>query len=54
MSTPELTTVLKSLAAKVRDWVRYREAVLELSKLSDHELGDIGVSRGCIEYVVRH
>lgn len=54
MSTPELTTLLKAVAEKLQAWMRYREAVKELSQLSDRELHDIGVNRGSIEYVVRH
>ena len=54
MSTPELPTVFKALAEKIHAWMRYREAVKELSQLSDRELHDIGVNRGSIEYVARH
>jgi uncharacterized protein YjiS (DUF1127 family) len=44
---------LKTIAEKLNARRRYREAVGELSKLSDHELSDIGISRGDIEYVAR-
>lgn len=54
MSAPELSTLFRTLAEKVQAWMRYREAVKELSQLSDHELHDIGVNRGNIEYVARH
>jgi uncharacterized protein YjiS (DUF1127 family) len=54
MSAPEFPTLFKALAEKLQAWMRYREAVKELSQLSDHELRDIGVNRGNIEYVARH
>ena len=54
MSKSARRTLIKTLAGKVRDWLRYREAVLQLSKLNDEELHDIGISRGEIEYVARH
>jgi uncharacterized protein YjiS (DUF1127 family) len=54
MFNPEVMIVLKALAEKVRAWMRYREAVRELSQLSDLELHDIGISRGEIDNVVRH
>ena len=44
---------LKTISEKLNARRRYREAVTELSKLSDHELSDIGISRGDIEYVAR-
>ena len=44
---------LKMISEKLNARRRYREAVTELSKLSDHELSDIGISRGDIEYVAR-
>ena len=44
---------LKTISEKLNARRRYREAVSELSKLSDHELSDIGISRGDIEYVAR-
>jgi uncharacterized protein YjiS (DUF1127 family) len=44
---------LKMISEKVNARRRYREAVSELSKLSDHELSDIGISRSDIEYVAR-
>ena len=42
-------SLFKTLAEKVRAWMRYREAIKELSQLSDEELHDIGISRGEIE-----
>jgi uncharacterized protein YjiS (DUF1127 family) len=49
MLTAELISLFKSLAQKLDAWRRYREAVNELSQLSDHQLHDIGVSRGEID-----
>jgi len=46
-------TPLKTISEKLNAWRRYREAVRELSQLSDRELDDIGIRRGDIEHVVR-
>ena len=46
-------TSLKTISEKLSAWRRYRDAVRELSQLSDRELDDIGIRRGDIEYVVR-
>ena len=46
-------TSLKTISEKLSSWRRYREAVRELSQLSDRELDDIGISRGDIEFIVR-
>jgi uncharacterized protein YjiS (DUF1127 family) len=46
-------TPLKTISEKLTAWRRYREAVRELSQLSDRELDDIGIRRGDIEYIVR-
>ena len=43
-------TPLKSIAEKLIAWRRYREAVRELSQLTDRELEDIGVRRGDIPF----
>ena len=43
----------KSISQKLAAWRRYRDAVRELSQLSDRELSDIGVRRGDIETLVR-
>jgi uncharacterized protein YjiS (DUF1127 family) len=45
-------TSLKSITDKFDSWRRYREAVRELSSLSDRELADIGIRRGDIHFVV--
>jgi uncharacterized protein YjiS (DUF1127 family) len=44
---------LKTITEKLNAWRRYREAVRELSQLSDRELNDIGIRRGEIEDIVR-
>ncbi len=44
---------LKTISEKLAAWRRYREAVRELSQLSDRELEDIGIRRGDIEFMVR-
>jgi uncharacterized protein YjiS (DUF1127 family) len=44
---------LKTLSEKLKAWRRYREALRQLSQLSDHELSDIGIGRGEIEAVAR-
>jgi uncharacterized protein YjiS (DUF1127 family) len=46
-------TPLKSISEKLAAWRRYRDAVRELSQLSDRELDDIGIRRGDIEFIVR-
>jgi uncharacterized protein YjiS (DUF1127 family) len=44
---------LKTISERLSARRRYRAAVSELSKLSDHELSDIGIGRGDIEQVAR-
>ena len=46
-------SLLKTVLEKLSAWRRYRETIRELAQLSDHELHDIGVHRGEIEYVAR-
>ena len=46
-------TTLKTISEKLAAWRRYRDAVRELSQLSDRELSDIGIRRGDIETIVR-
>ena len=46
-------TPLKTISEKLTTWRRYREAVRELSQLTDRELEDIGVRRGEIDDIVR-
>jgi uncharacterized protein YjiS (DUF1127 family) len=44
---------LKTISQKLKAWRRHRDAMRELSQLSDHDLSDIGIGRGEIEYVAR-
>ncbi len=46
-------STFKTISEKLSAWRRYREAVRELSQLSDRELSDIGIRRGDIETIVR-
>ncbi len=46
-------TTFKTISEKLASWRRYREAVRELSQLTDRELDDIGIRRGDIEFIVR-
>lgn len=39
--------------SKIRAYLRYRETVTELSRLSDRELDDLGINRFEIESVAR-
>lgn len=42
-----------NLIRNYRNWRRYRSTVDELSRLSNRELNDLGISRGDIPYVAR-
>jgi uncharacterized protein YjiS (DUF1127 family) len=44
--------MLKTIGEKLAAWRRYRDAVKELSQLTDRELDDIGVRRGDIPFIV--
>jgi len=44
---------IKVISQKLSAWRRYREAVRELSRMSDHELCDIGIHRCDIESIAR-
>ncbi|MGO9742103.1 MAG: DUF1127 domain-containing protein [Roseiarcus sp.] len=44
-------TRFKTIAEKLAAWRRYRDAVRELSALTDRELTDIGVRRGDIPFI---
>lgn len=44
---------LKTISEKLTAWRRYREAVRELSQLTDRELADIGIRRGDIDEIAR-
>ena len=52
--SPRKTTMFVTMiAAKIRAYLRYRETVRELSRLTDRELDDLGLSRSDIQYVAR-
>jgi uncharacterized protein YjiS (DUF1127 family) len=42
-----------AIIARLNAWMRYRETVRELSKLSDRELDDLGIVRSDIDSVAR-
>ena len=42
-----------AVAKRAHAWWRYREAIKELSQLSDQELSEIGIRRCDIQYIVR-
>jgi uncharacterized protein YjiS (DUF1127 family) len=48
-----IMTPFKTISEKLAAWRRYRDAVRELSQLSDRDLSDIGIRRGDIESIVR-
>jgi uncharacterized protein YjiS (DUF1127 family) len=45
--------IVTLVLAKLRNWKRYRETVRELSRLSDRDLADLGISRFEIDTVAR-
>lgn len=45
-------TSIKTITEKLNAWRRYRDAVRELTQLSDRELNDIGIRRDDIEFIV--
>lgn len=42
-----------NLIRNYRNWRRYRDTVTELSRLTNRELTDLGISRGEIRHVAR-
>jgi uncharacterized protein YjiS (DUF1127 family) len=44
----DATMIIAHIIERARAFFRYRETVRELSKLSDRELDDLGISRGDI------
>lgn len=44
---------LSMIASKIRSYLRYRETVRELSRLSDRELDDLGLTRAEIGFIAR-
>jgi uncharacterized protein YjiS (DUF1127 family) len=45
--------IVTLVLAKLRNWKRYRQTVRELSRLSDRDLADLGISRFDIDSVAR-
>jgi uncharacterized protein YjiS (DUF1127 family) len=45
--------IVTFVLAKLRSWKRYRQTVRELSRLSDRDLADLGISRFDIDSVAR-
>ena len=45
--------IVSVMLAKLRSWMRYRETLRELERLSDRDLADLGIARGDIEGVAR-
>jgi uncharacterized protein YjiS (DUF1127 family) len=43
----------KFLSERILNWRRYRQSIRELSRLTDRELADLGISRFEIPSVVR-
>ncbi len=44
----------RSVLNRVRAYLRYRDTVTQLSRLTDRELADLGISRYEIRGLVRH
>jgi uncharacterized protein YjiS (DUF1127 family) len=44
---------ITTMLAGLRNWLRYRETIRELSRLSDRELDDLGIARGEIDSIAR-
>jgi len=42
-----------NIVRNYRNWRRYRDTVSELSRLSNRELSDLGITRGDIQFVAR-
>jgi uncharacterized protein YjiS (DUF1127 family) len=46
--------IVSWILSRIRNYLRYRETVEELSRLTDRELSDLGISRYDIEAVARN
>ena len=44
-------TPIKTITEKLVAWRRYRDAMREMSQLTDRELDDIGIRRGDIPFI---
>ena len=53
ISLRKTTMFVTMIAAKIRAYLRYRETVRELSRLTDRELDDLGLSRSEISFIAR-
>jgi uncharacterized protein YjiS (DUF1127 family) len=49
----EKAMIVSWVLSKIRNYIQYRETVAELSRLTDRELDDLGISRYDIESVAR-
>ncbi len=45
---------LSTLLAGINRWLRYRETVRQLSRLTDRELNDLGIHRSDIDAIAKH
>ena len=45
--------IVSCILSKIRNYLQYRETVAELSRLTDRELDDLGITRFEIESVAR-
>jgi uncharacterized protein YjiS (DUF1127 family) len=50
----EKAMLVSWVLAKIRNYLQYRETVAELSRLTDRELDDLGISRYDIDSIARH
>lgn len=48
-----MTVRIRDIAQKVQDWRKTRASIRELTKLTDRELADLGITRGDIEFVTK-
>jgi uncharacterized protein YjiS (DUF1127 family) len=42
-----------NISKKFSDWRKYRETITELGRMTDRELGDLGIGRSDIRRVAR-
>lgn len=53
MHEPKTQETKMNLIRNYRNWRRYRDTVSELSRLSNRELNDLGITRASIREVAR-